>query len=61
MLPQLEREFLQANLAQVRALLRDTSPAEEPIEHFQFSQRANALELRLAELTDELSDLAASE
>jgi hypothetical protein len=59
MLPQLEREFLQADLAQVRALLHDTSPAEEPIEHFQFSQRASALESRLAELTDELADAPA--
>ena len=34
MLPQLEREFLQADLAQVHALLRDMSPADDPIEHF---------------------------
>lgn len=52
MLPQLEREFLQANLAQVRALLRDTSPAEDPIEHFQFTQRALSLEQRLLALSD---------
>lgn len=54
MLPQLEREFLQADLAQVHALLRDTSPADDPIEHFQFSQRASALESRLAELANEV-------
>lgn len=54
MLPQLEREFLQADLAQVHALLRDMSPVEDPIEHFQFSQRASVLETRLAELANEV-------
>lgn len=59
MLPQLEREFVQADLAQVHALLRDMSPAEDPIEHFQFSQRASALESRLAELTNEVASAPA--
>ncbi len=49
-LPQLEKEFVQADLAKVRALLRDTSATEEPIEHFQFTQRAGSLERRLNEL-----------
>ncbi|MFT3857674.1 MAG: hypothetical protein QM742_09315 [Aquabacterium sp.] len=47
MLPQLEREFLQADLAQVRALLRDTPRDEDPIEYLQFTQRAQELEARL--------------
>lgn len=54
-LPQLEREFLQADLAQVRTLLRDTSPTEEPIEHFQFTQRVGSLERRLNELAEQIN------
>lgn len=48
MLLQLEREFLQADLAQVRALLLQTPPDEDPIEHFQFTHRVRELEQRLA-------------
>ena len=48
MLLQLEREFLQADLAQVRALLGQSPPDEDPIEHFQFTHRVRELEARLA-------------
>ena len=50
MLLQLEREHLQADLAQVQALLIQSPPDEDPIEHFQFVRRARELERRLAEL-----------
>ena len=50
MLLQLEREFLQADLAQVRALLLQSPPDEDPIEHFQFTHRVRELEARLAVL-----------
>lgn len=50
MLLQLEREFLQADLAQVRALLLQSPPDEDPIEHFQFTHRVRELEERLAVL-----------
>jgi hypothetical protein len=50
MLLQLEREFLQADLAQVRALLCQSPPDEDPIEHFQFMHRARELEARLGVL-----------
>lgn len=48
MLLQLEREFLQADLAQVRALLKQSPPDEDPIEHFQFTHRVQELEAKLA-------------
>lgn len=48
MLLQLEREFLQADLAQVRALLSQAPPDEDPIEHVQFTHRVRELEDRLA-------------
>ena len=47
---QLEREFLQADLAHVRALLSQSPPDEDPIEHFQFTHRVRELEERLADL-----------
>ncbi len=50
MLLQLEREFLQADLTQVRALLHQSPPDEDPIEHFQFTHRVRELEARLAVL-----------
>ncbi|MCE9660593.1 MAG: hypothetical protein K8R60_18860 [Burkholderiales bacterium] len=50
MLLQLEREFLQADLARVRALLDESPADEDPIEHFQFTHRATELEARLAAL-----------
>lgn len=48
MLPQLERQFLQANLAQVTALLGQCEPDEDVIEHFQYSQLVSELEGKLA-------------
>ena len=50
MLPQLERQFLQADLAQVRGLLAQCEPDEDVIEHFQYSQRARELEVKLANI-----------
>lgn len=50
MLPQLERQFLQADLAQVQALLEQCSPDEDPIEHFQYAQRVQMLQGKLAEM-----------
>jgi hypothetical protein len=48
MLPQLERQFLQADLAQVKALLAQCEPGEDVMEHFQYTQRARDLESKLA-------------
>ena len=45
-----EREFLQAQVATVRALLNDSPIEEDPIEHFQFTHRLRELEQRLAAL-----------
>jgi hypothetical protein len=50
MLPQLERQFLQADLVQVQALLEQCSPEEDPIEHFQYAQRAQMLQGKLADM-----------
>lgn len=50
MLLQLEREFLQADLARARALLDDAPADEDPIEHLQFTHRVHELEQRLAAL-----------
>ncbi|MDN5836914.1 MAG: hypothetical protein L0H12_06125 [Nitrosospira sp.] len=47
MLPQLERQFLQADLAQVQALLAQCSPDEDPIEYFQYGQRVQMLQGKL--------------
>lgn len=59
MLPQLERQFLQADLAQVQALLGQCSPDEDPIEYFQYSQRAQTLQGRLAEMTNQIASAPA--
>ena len=50
MLPQLERQFLQADLAQVQALLGQCSIEEDPIEHFQYVQRVQMLQVKLADM-----------
>lgn len=50
MLLQLERKFLEADLAQVRSLLSQAPIDEDPIEHLQFKYRAEELEARLADL-----------
>jgi len=47
MLPQLEQQFLQADLAQVQALLAQCSPDEDPIEYFQYGQRIQMLQGKL--------------
>lgn len=50
MLPQLERQFLQADLVQVQALLAQCSPEDDPIEHFQYAQRVQMLQGKLADM-----------
>ena len=50
MLPQLERQFLQADLVQVQTLLAQCSPEEDPIEHFQYGQREKILQGKLADM-----------
>lgn len=47
MLPQLERQYLQANLSQVQALLADCTPDEDPIGHHQYAQLADELSAKL--------------
>ena len=59
MLLQLEREFLQADLAQVRTLLSQSPPDEDPIEHFQFTHRAQELEAKLAAMPQAIESAAA--
>jgi len=49
-LPQLERQFLQADLVQVQALLAQCSPEDDPIEHFQYAQRVQMLQGKLADM-----------
>jgi hypothetical protein len=48
MLPQLKQQFLQADLAQVTALLGQCEPGEDVIEHFQYTQRMRSIECQLA-------------
>ena len=52
MLPQLEQQFLQADLVQVQALLAQCSPEEDPIEHFQYAQRVQMLQGKLADMPE---------
>lgn len=47
MLPQLERQYLQANLSQVQALLADCTQDEDPIGHHQYSQLVEELKTKL--------------
>ena len=53
MTKQFERDFLAADLAAAKALLKERSRDEDPIGHFQFSQRVEALESTLARHLDE--------
>ena len=55
MLPQLERQFLQADLAQVQALLAQCSPEDDAIEHFQYAQRVQRLQADLAAMADRIA------
>jgi hypothetical protein len=50
MLPQLERQFLQANLAQANALLKDCSAQDDPIGHHQYSQLVEEMQQKLASM-----------
>lgn len=60
MLAQLKKEFLQADAAQVRALLVQSTPEEDPIEHFQYGQRLQRLQQQLAAIDDEIAAQPAS-
>jgi hypothetical protein len=51
-LPQLERQYLQANLSQVQALLADCTPDEDPIGHHQYSQLVDELKSKLVGISD---------
>ena len=51
MLAQLERQFLQADLAQVRELLAASELHDDPIAQFQYGQRVERLERELAALS----------
>lgn len=51
MLTQLERQFLQADLASARQLLADGLAHDDPIAEHQYGQRVARLERELAELT----------
>lgn len=52
MLAQLEKQFLQADLAQARQLLADGRTHEDPIAERQYGQRVLRLERELAELSN---------
>ncbi len=52
MLLQLERQFLEADLAQVRSLLLQSPLDEDPIEHLQFESRVRELEARLSAMPE---------
>lgn len=51
MLAQLEKQFLQADLAQARQLLADGQAHDDPIAEHQYGQRVSRLERELAELS----------
>lgn len=51
MLAQLEKQFLQADLAQARQLLVDGQAHDDPIAEHQYGQRVSRLERELAELS----------
>lgn len=51
MLAQLEKQFLQANLAQARSLLAEGISYDDPIAEHQYSQRVASLELELAKVS----------
>jgi hypothetical protein len=50
MMSRLESEALRADLASVESLLRERTPEQDPVGHFQFSQRKAELESKVAEL-----------
>ena len=50
MLLQLEQKFLQANLAQAKALLTDAGKDDDPIGQHQFTQLVNELQSKLADM-----------
>lgn len=52
MLAQLEKQFLQADLAQARRLLADGQAHDDPIAEHQYSQRVQRLERELAEVSE---------
>lgn len=59
MLPQLERQYLQANLSQVQALLADCTADEDPIGHHQYSQLVEKFETQLMAMPDVIAQAPA--
>lgn len=59
MLPQLERQYLQANLSQVQALLADCAADEDPIGHHQYSQLVEKFETQLMAMPDVIAQAPA--
>ena len=56
---QLEKEFLQAHLAQVRQLLADARAHDDPIAEHQYTQRVARLERELAESSETVRQTSA--
>lgn len=59
MLPQLERQYLQANLSQVQGLLADCAADEDPIGHHQYSQLVEEFETQLMAMPDVIAQAPA--
>ena len=60
MLLQLERQYMQANLSQVKAFLADCTPEEDPIGHFQYAQLVLEFEEKLAAMPHAIEQAPAS-
>lgn len=56
----LESESLRADLASVESLLRERAPEQDPVGHFQYTQRKAGLESKIAELQQAASNTSAS-
>lgn len=59
MLPQLERQYLQANLSQVQRLLADCAADDDPIGHHQYSQLVEKFETQLMAMPDVIAQAPA--
>ena len=57
---QLEREFLQSDVAQVRALMVACAEGDDPIGQYQYEQRLKRLESQLAEFPRQIAEQPAS-
>ena len=59
MLPQLERQYLQANLSQVQRLLAECAADDDPIGHHQYSQLVEKFETQLMAMPDVIAQAPA--